>query len=92
MKCAVYIITNQYHTVLYTGVTSDLARRISEHKSGEIDGFSKKYNTHKLVYAEEFKYIEEAIHREKCIKRWKKDWKIRLIEESNPLWEELNPT
>lgn len=80
----VYILTNQTNSVLYTGVTSDLPRRMSEHKSGSVEGFSKRYHANKLIYAEQFEKVDEAIHREKCIKRWKRDWKIKLIEESNP--------
>lgn len=87
----VYIITNKTNAVLYTGVTSDLPRRISEHKSGLYQGFSKRYHASKLIYAEQFQNVEEAIQREECIKRWKRDWKLKLIEESNPNWNELNP-
>ncbi|PZP55006.1 MAG: hypothetical protein DI586_08190 [Micavibrio aeruginosavorus] len=90
MAHMVYILTNKSNEVLYTGVTSDLPRRIHEHKAGLVEGFSKKYNTRKLIYAESFGRIEDAIHREKCIKRWKREWKIRLIEESNPEWDELS--
>ena len=84
----VYILSNK-NGVLYIGVTSDLSRRIYEHKQKLIDGFSKKYNITQLVYAEEFYDINEAIHREKCIKRWKRSWKINLIKSQNPDWNDL---
>jgi putative endonuclease len=86
----VYIMTTRKNTALYVGVTSDLARRIWEHKEGLVNSHSKKYSINKLVYTEEFEDIREAIHREKCIKRWKRDWKIELIEKVNPRWEELS--
>lgn len=91
MPCFVYILTNKIHTVLYTGVTSDLPRRISEHKSNSIPGFSQRYKTHKLVYAEAFDSVEDAIQREKAIKKWNKEWKIELIEKNNPEWDEIEP-
>ena len=86
----VYIVTTKKNTALYVGVTSNLARRIWEHKQGLVNSHSKKYSINKLVYTEEFEDIREAIHREKCIKRWKRDWKIELIEKVNPKWEELS--
>jgi putative endonuclease len=85
----VYILTTRNNTVLYTGVTSNLLQRIQQHEQGIVGGFTKKYNVHKLVYAEEYSDIEEAIHREKCIKRWKRNWKIELIEKANPDWDNL---
>jgi len=86
----VYIMTNKIHTVLYTGVTSDLSRRAFEHAE-HARGFSQKYKTAKLVYAEAFDYVEEAICREKAIKKWNRQWKINLIEKSNPEWKEISP-
>jgi putative endonuclease len=74
------------------GVTSSLARRVYEHKQSLIDGFTKKYSVNKLVYAEEFNYINEAIHREKCIKKWNRTWKLELINGKNPQWEDLYET
>jgi putative endonuclease len=71
------------------GVTSDLPRRIYEHKQKLIDGFTKKYNITQLVYAEEFPNVNDAIHREKCIKKWNRAWKLKLIEEHNPDWSDL---
>lgn len=85
----VYILTNEPYGSLYIGVTSDLTKRIHEHKSVDIAGFTKKYHTHDLVYFEEHTSIEEAIKREKRLKHWKRDWKIQLIEKDNPEWKDL---
>ncbi|MCX6575592.1 MAG: GIY-YIG nuclease family protein [Candidatus Aminicenantes bacterium] len=85
----VYILTNQRNTVLYAGVTSDLEKRIYEHKSKLIAGFTKKYNVNKLVYYEIFEIIDEAIKREKQIKAATRKKKIKLIENTNPGWNDL---
>ena len=85
----VYILTTRKNTVLYTGVTGDLVKRVWEHKQGSVKGFTKKYNVHKLVYVEEFGDVDAALHREKCIKEWNRDWKIELIEKQNPDWVDL---
>ncbi len=86
-----YILTNERHTVLYTGVTSDLQARIQEHKSKFYpNSFTAKYNCTKLVYFECFQSIEEAIAREKNLKNWKKDWKVELISQNNPNWNDLS--
>ena len=85
----VYIITNKYNTVIYTGVTNNLMRRISEHKQKLIKGFSAKYNCNKLVFYEYYFRIDEAIKREKQIKGWKRNKKIDLIESMNPDWNDL---
>ena len=85
----VYILTNRYNKVLYTGVTGDLVKRVYEHKNDPVDGFTKKYNTHKLVYFEVFDYILNAIEREKQIKGWLRSKKIALIESKNPKWKDL---
>lgn len=85
----VYILASKRNGTLYVGVTSDLPRRIYEHKQKLVDGFTKKYNIATLVYAEEFQNINNAIHREKCIKKWNRAWKLRLIEEHNPDWSDL---
>lgn len=85
----VYILASKRNGTLYVGVTSDLSRRIYEHKKKLIEGFTKKYNITKLVYAEEFQNINDAIHREKCIKKWNRDWKLKLIEENNRDWCDL---
>jgi len=85
-----YIITNKKNGVLYIGVTNDLERRMFEHKTKLIRGFSSKYNLDKLIYFETFQYINDAIKREKNMKKWKRDWKIRLIEEDNKNWTDLS--
>ncbi|RZI46480.1 GIY-YIG nuclease family protein [Candidatus Finniella inopinata] len=87
--CWVYILCSKRNGCLYVGVTSDLARRIYEHKQKLIEGFSKKYGTDKLVYAEQFNDVREAICREKRIKKWNRIWKLKLIEEQNPEWKDL---
>jgi putative endonuclease len=85
----VYILTDKNNNVLYTGVTNNLARRVYEHKSDLIDGFTKRYHVHKLVYYEYFSQVEAAIYREKAIKGLLRSKKISLIESVNPNWEEL---
>lgn len=85
----VYIMTNKTNRVLYTGVTGDLARRVWEHKSGLVDGFTKKYNVTKLVYAEAYDYVLDAIEREKQIKAGSRQKKVGLIESENPQWRDL---
>jgi putative endonuclease len=87
----VYIITNKKNGVLYTGVTSNLPKRIYEHKNKIKPGFTAKYNLTRLVHYEVFGDAENAIHREKCIKEWKRQWKIDLIEKDNPDWRDLYP-
>lgn len=86
----VYILTNKTNNVLYIGMTGDIQRRISEHKSEMIDGFSKRYHTHKLVYFEEFSHPQEAIAREKQLKGYKRYKKILLIDTINPEWNDLS--
>jgi len=88
-KPAIYILTNKRNGTLYTGVTSNLVNRVWQHKSNSVDGFSKKYNTHLLVYFEQFDDMYNAISREKQIKKWKRAWKVRLIEDKNPQWLDL---
>ncbi len=85
----IYILTNKNNKVLYVGVKNNLTRRIWEHKSKLIEGFTKKYKVHRLVYFEIFEDIYEAISREKQLKKWKRAWKIELIERNNPNWEDL---
>ena len=80
----VYILTNKHDTVLYTGVTSDLVHRLYQHKHKELKGFTSKYNVDKLVFYEFYPSIEDAISREKQIKRWHKEWKWNLIKATNP--------
>jgi putative endonuclease len=89
---AVYILTNRHVTTLYVGVTGDLARRIYEHKTGAVDGFTKRYNVNRLVYAEEFSDVRQALDREKQLKNWKRAWKIDLIRSQNPDFDDLSDT
>ena len=85
----VYILTNVHNKVLYTGVTSDLVKRVYEHKNKMVDGFTKKYNVHKLVHFEVSDGMMTAIEREKQIKGWLRKKKIALIESNNPEWKDL---
>ena len=82
----VYIMTNQHDSVLYIGLTNDLARRISEHRAGEISGFTASYQCHKLVYHEHYSEVEEAIAREKQLKKLSRAKKVDLLERLNPRW------
>ena len=86
----VYILTNKTNRVLYIGVTNNLQRRMAEHKNEEIDGFTKRYHLHKLVFFEEFSDINEAINWEKRLKQWTRAKKNTLIESKNPQWKDLN--
>nr|WP_320020550.1 GIY-YIG nuclease family protein [uncultured Draconibacterium sp.] len=86
----VYIVTNKNKTVLYIGVTNDLQRRVYEHENGLIPGFTKKYNCHFLIYYEHFQNIDDAIVREKEIKKWRREKKENLISETNLNWNFLN--
>ena len=88
----VYIVTNQRNGTLYTGVTGDLPERIWRHKQGTADGFFKRYQTTRLVWHEVHETMEEAIIREKQIKKWKRSWKLELIETNNPQWIDLHNT
>lgn len=85
----VYILASKRNGTLYVGVTNDLARRVSEHKAGIIEGFTKKYGVKILVYYDVMDNIEDAIAMEKCLKKWNRKWKIDLIERNNPQWEDL---
>jgi putative endonuclease len=85
----VYILASKRKGTLYIGVTNDLIRRVYEHKNGLVEGFTKKYGVHNLVYFEQCEDIESAIQREKRLKFWHRSWKIRLIEETNPDWKDL---
>ncbi len=76
-------------SVIYIGVTNDLIRRVEEHKSGTVDGFSKKYKTNQLVYYEYFNQINDAIKREKELKGWRREKKLILIEKTNAIWKDL---
>jgi len=85
----VYILCNRRNGTLYTGVTSDLPKRIYEHKNDMADSFTKRYGVHCLVWYETHETAESAIMREKQIKKWKRQWKLQLIEKSNPHWSDL---
>jgi putative endonuclease len=87
----VYILTNKPRGVLYVGVTNDLERRVHEHRLGKGSAFCRKYNLHRLVYADTFGDVNEAIATEKRIKKWRRAWKEQLIEAVNPGWAELMP-
>jgi putative endonuclease len=89
MEPCVYILASHRNGTLYIGVTSELSRRASEHRTDVIDGFTKRYGVRKLVYVEFHSTMAEAILREKRIKRWRRAWKITLIEERNPDWRDL---
>jgi putative endonuclease len=86
---AVYILSSGRNGTLYVGVTSDLQKRIWEHKNDLIEGFTKRYSVHRLVYYELHDEMVSAITREKQIKKWKRDWKLNLIEGENPDWDDL---
>ena len=88
-KYYVYILCSKRNGTLYTGVTSDIVKRIYEHKNGLVEGFTKKYNVHHLVWYEKHESPESAILREKRIKKWNRAWKLKLIERENPQWIDL---
>lgn len=87
----VYILTNKKDGVLYIGVTGGIDDRLRRHRLGEGSTFTKKYQAHKLVYFEDFQYVNDAIAREKQLKNWHRQWKINLIESENPDWNDLAP-
>ncbi len=86
---AVYILASRRNGTLYIGVTSNLCGRISQHKNGDIAGFTKKYGVKLLAWFENFDTMEDAIKREKQLKEWKRSWKVELVESNNPLWLDL---
>lgn len=85
----VYVLASVRNGTLYTGVTSDLVKRIWQHKNDEVEGFTKHYQVHNLVWFERHENAESAITREKQIKEWKRKWKLELIETGNPTWRDL---
>ena len=85
----VYMLASQRNGTLYIGVTSDLLRRLWQHRNGEVDGFTRDHSVHRLVWFEQHDTMLSAITREKQLKKWKRDWKLRLIEENNPYWHDL---
>ena len=86
---AIYILASERNGTLYIGVTSNLPERIWKHKNNFLDGFSKRYNVHLLVYYEQFDDMNAAIHREKQLKKWNRKWKLESIEKRNPQWQDL---
>ena len=86
----VYILASQRNGTLYVGITNNLVKRVWEHKNKKVEGFTNKYEVHHLVYYELHENPESAIKREKQLKKWNRLWKIRLIEEKNPEWKNLN--
>jgi putative endonuclease len=89
MPYCVYMLASRRHGTLYLGVTNNLPRRVGEHMAKSIPGFSATYDVTRLVWYETYERIDEAIAREKSLKKWRRDWKIRLIEEMNPDWSDL---
>ena len=89
MQAAVYIITNHKHGTLYTGVTSNISKRMYEHREGLYDGFSKRYSLKMLVWYEIHPTMPLAISKEKQVKSWRRQWKIEEIEQMNPTWRDL---
>ena len=89
MAYYVYIMASRGYGTLYIGMTNDLARRVYEHREALVDGFTKRHGVKILVYHEAHSRAEEAIQREKTMKRWPRDWKINLIERDNPRWRDL---
>ena len=85
---AVYILASRRNGTLYVGMTSDLVKRVWEHKSNVVEGFSKRYGVHRLVYFELHATLEEALRRERRFKECPRQWKIELIEKENPLWDD----
>jgi putative endonuclease len=83
------MLASKHNGILYIGVTDNLVRRVYEHKNDMVEGFTKRYGVHMLVYYEQHDNVEAAIQREKRLKFWHRKWKIRLIEESNPEWQDL---
>jgi putative endonuclease len=87
----VYLLASGHDGTLYIGVTNDLVRRVSEHKEGLVPGFTRRYGVKMLVWHEQHADIHDAIAREKTLKRWRRDWKIALLERENPQWSDLYP-
>jgi putative endonuclease len=85
----IYILTNKNNEVLYIGITNNLLQRVYQHKNKLIDGFTAKYNLNKLVYYEIYQYVQDAIQREKQIKKWNRKWKMEQIQKFNPKWKDL---
>ncbi len=88
---AVYILSSKRNGTLYVGVTSDLVKRVWEHRNNLVEGFTRRYGVHQLVWYELHESMDSAIKREKRLKDWKRKWKVQLIESKNPNWEDLYP-
>lgn len=91
MAAYVYILANKPNGTIYIGACTDLISRVYQHRIGAVDGFTKKYRVTRLVYFEAFDNLEDALLRERQMKKWNRSWKIRLIEEKNPNWVDLYP-
>ena len=91
MPYCVYLLASRRHGTLYLGVTGDLVRRVGQHKTKTVPGFTARYGVDRLVWFEMYDDPTAAITREKTVKKWRRDWKIRLIEEQNPEWRDLFP-
>jgi putative endonuclease len=89
---AVYVLASKRNGTLYVGVTSDLIKRVWEHKNNVVKGFTERYSVHQLVWYELHETMESAIRKEKMLKNWKRVWKLELIERSNPNWQDLYET
>ena len=87
----VYVLASRKHGTLYIGVTGNIARRLWEHREGLVEGFTSRYGVTRLVYYEAFGDVNAAIGREKTMKRWRREWKVNLIERENPNWTDLYP-
>jgi putative endonuclease len=87
----VYMLASRIGGTLYIGVTSNLLARMAQHREGDVEGFTRRYGVHRLVWFEEHWTAESAIRREKQMKEWKRAWKVRLIRERNPNWDDLFP-
>jgi len=87
----VYVLTNKPRGTLYVGLTNNLVRRVWEHRGRFVPGFTRKYHLSRLVYYEEFEELAEAVQREGRLKRWRRSWKLELIERDNPDWRDLYP-
>jgi putative endonuclease len=87
----VYMLASGHYGTLYVGVTNDVFRRVAEHREGAVPGFTRRYGVKQLVWYEEHADIHDAIAREKTLKRWRRDWKIALLEKENPRWNDLYP-
>ena len=89
MKGYVYILASERNGTLYVGVTRDLVRRMHEHRTDAVPGFTRRYAVKRLVFVEEYAWLADAIAREKRLKAWRRAWKVDLIEQANPRWDDL---